>query len=145
MSTVNATTANTFAAINASNTGQSTASTKSTAAEDIQNRFLNLLVTQLKNQDPLNPMDNAQVTSQLSQINTVSGIEKLNATMGQLLEGMNDGQAMQAAGMIGKNVMVSGSAMSLQTGKAFGGVSLSGAADKELQIQGYGNPRWESG
>ena len=38
-------------------------------------RFLKLLVTQIQNQDPLNPMDNAQVTSQMAQINTVAGID----------------------------------------------------------------------
>jgi flagellar basal-body rod modification protein FlgD len=43
---------------------------------DAQDRFLKLLTTQLKNQDPLNPMDNAQMTSQLAQISTVDGIEK---------------------------------------------------------------------
>ena len=42
-------------------------------------RFLKLLVAQMQNQDPLNPMDNAQVTSQMAQINTVTGIDKLNA------------------------------------------------------------------
>jgi hypothetical protein len=44
-------------------------------------RFLKLLVTQMQNQDPLNPMDNAQITSQMAQINTVNGIEKLNTTV----------------------------------------------------------------
>ena len=48
---------------------------------DIQDRFLKLLVTQLKNQDPLNPMDNAEVTTQMAQISTVSGIDKLNDTL----------------------------------------------------------------
>ncbi len=43
-------------------------------------RFLKLLVTQMQNQDPLNPMDNAQITSQMAQINTVNGIEQLNTT-----------------------------------------------------------------
>ena len=41
-------------------------------------RFMKLLITQLQNQDPLNPMDNAQLTTQMAQINTVAGIEKLN-------------------------------------------------------------------
>ena len=44
-------------------------------------RFLKLLVAQMQNQDPLNPMDNAQVTSQMAQINTVTGIDKLNTTL----------------------------------------------------------------
>ena len=57
-------------------------------AKDIspQDRFLKLLVTQLRNQDPLNPMDNAQMTSQMAQINTVTGIQQLNQT----LKGMAD-------------------------------------------------------
>ena len=42
---------------------------------------MKLLVAQMKNQDPLNPMDNAQMTSQIAQINTVAGIEKLNTAV----------------------------------------------------------------
>ncbi len=60
--------------------------------DDPQDRFLKLLVTQMKNQDPLNPLDNAQVTSQLAQISTVSGIDKLNATLG---DGDHPGQFRQ--------------------------------------------------
>jgi flagellar basal-body rod modification protein FlgD len=39
-------------------------------------------VAQLKNQDPTNPMQNNELTTQLAQISTVSGIEKLNTTLG---------------------------------------------------------------
>lgn len=109
--------------------GNSQTSPTSVAA-DLENRFLTLLMTQIKNQDPLNPLDNAQVTSQLAQLNTVNGIEKLNATLGQLLDGYNETQAMQAAGMIGKNVMVAGNNLPLAGGQAVGAVSLEGPADK---------------
>ena len=68
---------------------------------DAQSKFLTLLTTQLKNQDPLNPLDNAQVTSQLAQISTVDGIERLNATMSKLLEGMNGNDTLQAAALVG--------------------------------------------
>jgi flagellar hook assembly protein FlgD len=44
-------------------------------------RFLTMLVAQMQNQDPLNPMDNAQVTSQMAQINTVSGLEQVNTSV----------------------------------------------------------------
>ena len=67
------------------------------AADDPQDRFLKLLVTQMKNQDPLNPLDNAQVTSQLAQISTVNGIEKLNATIQAMASSFNAGQSLQAA------------------------------------------------
>lgn len=118
-----------FAAINAAGKKSSTATGASTTQES-QDRFLKLLVTQLKNQDPLNPMDNAQVTTQLAQINTVTGIDKLNTTLGTLLESFSSSQAIQSAGMIGKNVLVAGSQLSLAQGQSFGGVKLAGAADQ---------------
>ena len=119
--------ADTFAAING--TSGTTKKTTSTTA-DQESKFLMLLMTQIKNQDPLNPMDNAAVTTQLAQLNTVSGIEKLNATMTQLLAGYNETQAMQSAGMIGKNVMVAGNKLPLAGGQGVGGALLDAAADK---------------
>ena len=65
--------------VNASKVNSPQAAAAATSSSEIQDRFLKLLVSQLKNQDPLNPLDNAQLTSQLSQISTVTGIEKLNA------------------------------------------------------------------
>ena len=49
---------------------------QSSEISDIQNRFITLLVTQMKNQDPLNPMDNAAVTSQFAQLSMVGSLEK---------------------------------------------------------------------
>lgn len=110
--------------------GSAGSSTKATTAEEMQTRFLNLLVTQLKNQDPLNPMDNAQMTTQLSQISTVSGIEKLNATMEKLLGNYAGSQNMQAAAMIGKSVLTAGNGLVLDKDGAVGGMTLEGPADK---------------
>ena len=108
-------------------------------SEEVQNRFLKLLVTQLKNQDPLNPLDNAAVTTQISQINTVTGIERLNATLETLLSTYNDGQAVQAAALIGKSVLVAGSGLVLAGGQASAGVSLAEPADNvTLTILGAG-------
>lgn len=90
--------------------GTSSTTTKSTA-DDLSNNFLTLLVAQLKNQDPTNPMDNAQLTSQLAQINTVSGIEKLNTTLGGISGQINNNQAVQATSLIGHGVMVDGKAI----------------------------------
>ncbi len=95
-----------------------------------QDRFMTLLVTQMKNQDPLNPMDNAQMTSQLAQLSTVSGIEKLNATLGSLMGSYQASQTLQAAGMIGHGVLVPGSAVELVEGEALMGIELEGPADK---------------
>lgn len=75
---------------------------------DTQERFLTLLVTQLKNQDPMNPMDNAQVTSQIAQLSTVNGINQLNNTLLALAGQLDVSQSMQAATLIGKQVLVPG-------------------------------------
>lgn len=108
--------------------GQTTKKASTTAA-DIEDRFLTLLTTQLKNQDPLNPLDNAQVTTQLSQINTVNGIERLNASLNKLLSAYDNSQAMQAASMIGKGVLVAGNGLAFNGTLAAGGIKLDGAAD----------------
>lgn len=78
-----------------------------------QSQFLTLLVTQLQNQDPLNPMDNAEVTSQIAQLSTVNGINQLNNTLLALSGQMDMSQSMQAAGLIGKEVLVPGEKVSL--------------------------------
>ncbi|HWI14193.1 MAG TPA: flagellar hook assembly protein FlgD [Burkholderiales bacterium] len=108
---------------------KSATKSETSASED---RFLKLLVTQLKNQDPLNPMDNAQMTTQLAQISTVSGIEKLNGTLQSLAASFGATQALQATSMLGQGVLIPGSALTLQGGSAVGGVTLSGPADKVI-------------
>lgn len=80
---------------------------------DTEDRFLTLLVTQLRNQDPLNPMDNAEVTSQIAQLSTVNGINKLNETLLALSGQMDVSQSMQAANLIGKGVLVPGGKVAL--------------------------------
>ncbi len=110
-------------------TSSSTATTK-TAAEQQQDRFLTLLVTQLKNQDPLNPMDNAEMTSQMAQMSTVEGIEKLNTTLSSMVDDIANSQSMQAASMIGKGVLVPGKNMTLSDGTAYAGINLESAADQ---------------
>ncbi|MDP2107925.1 MAG: flagellar hook capping FlgD N-terminal domain-containing protein, partial [Rhodocyclaceae bacterium] len=103
---------------------------KSSATADIQNRFLTLLTAQLKNQDPTSPMDSAQMTSQLAQISTVDGIERLNATLQKMLGNTADAQAMQAAALVGRGVLVPGSALQLVEGAAVGALELAGPADE---------------
>ncbi len=99
---------------------------KKDEAKDINDRFLKLLVAQMKNQDPLNPLDNAQVTSQMAQINTVTGINNLNATVGKLLEQFTGLQTLQAAQLAGRDVLVAGNRLQLAAeGVATGAVELS--------------------
>ncbi len=94
-----------------------------------QDRFLKLLVTQMKNQDPLNPLDNAQVTSQMAQLSTVSGIDKLNSTVQALSASMLASQSLQAVSMIGHPVLVNGTQIDLVNGAGHAAVELAQAAD----------------
>lgn len=93
------------------------------------NKFLTLLVTQLKNQDPLNPLDNAQITSQLAQLSTVTGVNKLNTTLESLKASYQQSEALQASNMIGHGVLVEGDFVQLQDGKSILGFDLATAAD----------------
>jgi flagellar basal-body rod modification protein FlgD len=107
--------------------------TKTGAKDDpaaAQDRFMTLLVTQMKNQDPLNPLDNAQVTSQLAQLSTVTGIDKMNATLQALIGSYQSSQSLQAAGMIGRGVLSPGATLNLTNGQALYGVELTEPVDK---------------
>jgi flagellar basal-body rod modification protein FlgD len=94
----------------------------------LQQTFLQLLVTQMQNQDPTNPMDSSQMTSQLAQINTVTGISQLNTTLTSLSSQLSAGQSAQASLLIGQNVLVPGSTTTVASGASTGfGVTLSSA------------------
>ncbi len=115
------------------------AASETSAAQD---RFMLLRVTQMKNQDPLNRLDNAQVTGQLAQLSTVNGVNKLNDTMQAMMQSVQGGQAMQAAALIGRQVLVPGSSLSLASGRASFGAELSEPVDAlQLTISdAAGNP-----
>ena len=117
------------------NAGAALKSVGQTTADEQQDRFLKLLVAQLNNQDPMNPMDNAQMTSQMAQINTVSGINQLNETMKSMAAQFTSMQALQGTSMIGHDVLMKSNTLSINDGKAKGAVDLAGNADKvSIQI-----------
>jgi flagellar basal-body rod modification protein FlgD len=107
--------------------GASSASKNST--KETQDRFLSLLVAQMKNQDPLNPLDNAQVTSQLAQLSTVQGIENMNSSLQALATSLGTNQMSQAANLIGRAVLVPGNTLSPAQLQDVIGFELSRPAD----------------
>jgi flagellar basal-body rod modification protein FlgD len=104
------------------------ATSKSTA--DTKDRFLSLLVAQMKNQDPLNPLDNAQVTSQMAQLSTVQGIETMNSNLQALAASLGANQMSQAAALIGHGVLVPGDTISPAELENVIGIDLDLPADK---------------
>lgn len=112
---------------------------KETDAEELQNQFLTLLTAQLQNQDPLNPLENTELTSQLAQINTVSGIAGISEKITALMSALNNNQGIQAANIIGKNILTNGNQITLSSytdesgntsSAAYGGIKLESNADK---------------
>lgn len=116
-----------------------TMGTRTSTGNDIsaeQDKFMTLLITQLKNQDPLNPMDNAAVTSQLAQLNTVTGINKLNDTLDTLKTDLAASQSAQAVNMINHGVLAAGTGMQVTEGKGIFGIELGSYAEKvQLDIK----------
>ncbi len=111
--------------------GSSTSNPVQTANEaGSADRFLKLLVTKLQNQDPLNPLDNAQITSQMAQINTVSGIEKLNTTVQGLNGQFMQMQVLQGTALVGRDVTLPGNKLALEDGVGTAGFELAGPADR---------------
>ncbi|RJX34185.1 MAG: flagellar biosynthesis protein FlgD [Oxalobacter sp.] len=117
-----------------------TSSTASTtdSVKEAEDRFMKILIAQMRNQDPLNPLDNAEITSQLAQLSTVTGINKLQVSLENLQASFQTSQSLQAADMIGRGVFVTGSSIALYSATDTSGTTtsqgvlaanLSGAAD----------------
>jgi len=125
----------TSAVTNATSSSALSSANNASSAQGIENQFLKLLTTQLQNQDPTNPMDNMQLTSQLAQISTVEGITNLNTTLQSISSQMGLSQSIDATSFIGKSVLVQGNSILLGTDSTSGsavttpfGINLSGAA-----------------
>jgi flagellar basal-body rod modification protein FlgD len=84
----------------------------------------------MQNQDPLNPMDNAQVTSQMAQIQSVNGLDKLNRTVEGLGSQFAQLAALQGASLVGRDVILPGDRLAPNdAGLVQGGFELASAAD----------------
>lgn len=109
------TTSNVNNTSNTSNNSGSGSLGSASSAQSLQDQFLTLLVAQLNNQDPLNPMDNYQLTSQLAQISTVQGVQDLKTVLQTISSQVDLGQSMDAVSMIGKQVLFPGDSLKLDT------------------------------
>lgn len=115
--------------INNSITKAGSTSEAGKAAQENQDRFLKLLVAQMKNQDPMNPMQNAELTTQIAQIQTVTGIDNLNTSIEKLGTQFSDSSGTSAVGMIGRSVLMEGNRLLMGAEAAQGAFNLDSAAD----------------
>jgi flagellar basal-body rod modification protein FlgD len=97
--------------------------TGTSAADQTQN-FLTLLIAQIKNQDPMSPMDASTMTAQMSQLNMVSSMGTMNTSMQAMLSQMQSANFMNQASLIGHSPMVAGSSINYTGGDVMLGANL---------------------
>lgn len=71
-----------------------------------KDQFLQLLVAQMNNQNPLDPQTNSEFVAQLAQFSTVEGLDNLNKSVNTILSSTQSSQALQASSLVGRKVMV---------------------------------------
>ncbi len=124
----------TVAATSAASAASGTAATDQTKLTGDLNRFLTLLVTQLQNQDPLEPLDANQFTSQLVQFASVEQQINQNANLEKLLAAQSEGSLAAATGYLGATVEASGAALPLQNGSASATYTLPAAVKQAVAV-----------
>jgi flagellar basal-body rod modification protein FlgD len=101
-----------------------------------QSAFLELMITQMNNQDPLSPQDNTEFVAQLAQFSSVEGLERLNSNFQNFSSTFMSNQALQASSLVGRSVTVEAESARLMPGDIISGsVDLSGAtSDLSISI-----------
>lgn len=102
-----------------------------------QGDFLKLMTTQLQNQDPFKPMESGEFLGQLAQFGTVSGIEDLQGSFKGLSQSIYSGQALQAAGLVDRQVMVPVDMSMMDPAQGQWGAAELGSSTNDLVIGVY--------
>lgn len=102
----------------------------------LRNEFLQMMVAQIQNQDPTNPLDGAQYVTQLAQFSMVEGVESLKVLQQKSINMMDTQQVLQSTDLIDKEVMVPSKTLTQSAEKGIRGqIELAGAADQvELKV-----------
>ena len=102
-----------------------------------QDQFLELMITQLRNQDPLNPLESAEFFSQIAQFSQVAGIQDLQASFGQVASALHSNEALQAATLVGRSVLTPSDEGVLPVGSSLRGAVELPASTGELALNVY--------
>ncbi|EHY75844.1 flagellar basal body rod modification protein [Stutzerimonas stutzeri ATCC 14405 = CCUG 16156] len=102
-----------------------------------KNEFLELLVAQLNNQNPLEPQENGEFIGQLAQFSTVEGVEKLNSSMETILSGYQSSQALQASSLVGRKVIVPTEKAVVDTSETFKASLILPASSSNVYVNIY--------
>ena len=115
-------------------TSSASAATSAAGTAVNEQDFLQLMTTQLQDQDPLNPVSNSDFFSQIAAFSEVSGIDQLNSSFSSLASQLSSSQTLQAASLIGQTVLVPGSSAQLGSSGLFGAVQVPASGDVSVNI-----------
>ncbi|UVJ45408.1 flagellar hook assembly protein FlgD [Pseudomonas sp. LS1212] len=91
--------------------------------------FLQLLVTQMQNQNPLDPQDNGEFVAQLAQFSSLESMQSLNSSVNTIVSSFQSSQALQASSLVGRSVIVQSDTTEVDTSKGMtGSVNLSSSS-----------------
>ena len=100
-----------------------------------QEDFLTLMITQFRNQDPFEPMDNGDFLGQLAQFGTVNGIERLNSAFSGLSSSIQSEQVLQAANLVGRSVLAQTDSGYLSDGGSLSGSVVLPSSASSVQVE----------
>jgi flagellar basal-body rod modification protein FlgD len=101
-----------------------------------QNEFMQLMLAQLKNQDPMHAMDPSQFLGQLAQFSTVTGIQGLQNSFSTFSDSMRSTQVLQGATMVGRDVLVAGDKAPLGAeGNLIGAIDIPDGATVKVNVR----------
>jgi flagellar basal-body rod modification protein FlgD len=89
-------------------TADPAASTRKEMPQFGADQFITLMLAQIKNQDPLKPLEPAEFLGQLAQFSTVTGIQEMGSSVSDLVGSMRSSQALSGANLVGRDVLAPG-------------------------------------
>lgn len=102
-----------------------------------QSAFLELMITQMENQDPLSPQENSEFIAQLAQFSSVEGLERLNSNFDSFTSSFISNQALQASSLVGRSVSVPSGKAQLVEGGVVGGIIDLPASTTDMSMNIY--------
>ncbi|MCQ2995498.1 flagellar hook assembly protein FlgD [Pseudomonas syringae group sp. J309-1] len=99
--------------------------------------FLQLLVTQMKNQNPLEPQDNGEFVAQLAQFSSLESMQNLTTTVDGIAGLYQSSQALQASSLVGRSVVVNAGATTVDTAKGMTGSVVVPASSSTTNVKIY--------
>ncbi|WP_313202059.1 flagellar hook assembly protein FlgD [Pseudomonas sp.] len=117
------------------NTSKTSTTSSATGGQTLgKDAFLQLLVTQMQNQNPLDPQDNSEFVAQLAQFSSLEGITSLNESVSAITSAMASSQALQASSLVGRSVIVQNDKAIVDTTSSFNAQFVVPQAISEAKI-----------